>query len=236
MKKTFLTLLAVLFIVLAGQVNAQNLDEVLDKHFKTVGQEKLLEKQTTQIKASVQQMGMELPMVMKMKRPNKFRMEMEMQGQKMIQAYDGEKGWMIAPWISSEPQDLSGPELEQAMDQADIDGELYNYKEKGTTAALLGKVNVDGSPMFNIKLTGKDGNVKNYYIDAESYLIKKVKAKMSSQGQEVEVEQILSEYKNYDGILVPMKIESKTPMGTANVIFEAYIFGENFDDSIFAKP
>lgn len=236
MKKTFLTLLAVLFIVLTGQVNAQNLDEVLDKHFKAVGQEKLMEQQSYTVKAKVQQMGMELPMEMKIKRPNKFRMEMEMQGQKMIQAYDGEKGWMIAPWISAEPQDLSGPELEQAMDQADIDGELYNYKEKGTTATLLGKVNVDGSPMFNIKLTGKDGNVKNYFIDAESFLIRKVKAKVNAQGQEVEVEQTLSEYKNYDGILVPMKIESKMPMGTANVIFESYVFGEKFDESIFTKP
>ena len=161
---------------------------------------------------------------------------MEMQGQKMIQAFDGQKGWMIAPWISSEPQDLSGPELDQAMEQANIDGELYNYKEKGATASLLGKVNMDGSPMFNIKFTGKDGNVKNYFIDAESYLVRKVKSKVSAQGQEMEVEQNLSEYKNIDGILMPMKIESKMPMGSANVIFEEIKFGEKFDDSIFAKP
>jgi len=236
MKKSISTLLAILFIALTGQINAQNLDEVLDKHFKTVGQEKLLEKQSYSVKATIQQMGMELPMVMKMKRPNKFRVEMEMQGQKMIQAYDGAKGWMIAPWMSPEPQDLSGPELDQAMDQANIDGELYNYKDKGSTATLLGKVNVDGSPMFNIKLTDKDGNVKNYFIDAESYLVRKVKAKVNAQGQEVEVEQSLSDYKNIEGILMPMKIESKMPMGSANVVFESIVFGENFDDSIFTRP
>lgn len=225
-----------LFLASSNVAYTQNLDDVLAKHFETVGQEKLLEKQTYSVKATIQQMGMELPMVMKMKRPNKFRMEMEMQGQKMIQAYDGEKGWMIAPWISQEPQDLSGAELDQAMEQANIDGELYNYKEKGTTATLLGKVNVDGSPMFNIKLTDKKGNVKNYFIDAESYLVKRVKAKVNTQGQEVEVEQNMSDYKNIDGILMPMKIESKMPMGTANILFESIVFGENFDDSIFAKP
>ena len=236
MKKTISTLLALVFIALTGLVSAQNLDEVLDKHFKAVGQEKLMEKQTFLVQATIQQMGMELPMVMKMKRPNKFRVEMEMQGQKMIQAYDGEKGWMIAPWISSEPQDLSGPELDQAMEQANIDGELYNYKDKGSTATLLGKVNVDGSPMFNIKLTDKDGNVKNYFIDAESYLVRTIKTKVSMQGQEVEVENNLSDYKNIDGILMPMKMESKMPMGSANVIFESITFGENFDDSIFIRP
>ncbi|MGC9354651.1 MAG: LolA family protein [Mariniphaga sp.] len=236
MKKIVSTLLVILFAAFAGQVSAQSLDEILDKHFKTIGQEKLLEKQTYSVKATIQQMGMELPMVMKMKRPNKFRTEMEMQGQKMVQAYDGEKGWMIAPWISSEPQDLSGPELDQAMEQANIDGELYNYKDKGATATMLGKVNVDGTPMFNIKLTDKNGNVKNYFIDAESYLVKKVKAKVNAQGQEVEMEQNMSDYKNIDGILMPMKIEAKMPMGNANIIFESIVFGENFEDSIFERP
>ncbi|SHF93837.1 Outer membrane lipoprotein-sorting protein [Mariniphaga anaerophila] len=236
MKKTISAFLVILLFVAANHTQAQNLDEVLNKHFKAIGQEKLLEKQTYFVTAKIEQMGMELPMEMKMKRPNKFRMEMEMQGQKMIQVYNGEKGWMVAPWISPEPQDLSGPQLDQAMEQANIDGELYNYKEKGTTASLLGKVNVDGSPMYNIKLTDKDGNVKNYFIDADNYFIRKVKAKINAQGQEVEVEQNMSDYKEFDGIFMPTKIESKSPMGTANIIFGDIVFGEKFDDSIFEKP
>ena len=128
-----------------------------------------MEKQTFHIRTAVQQMGMELPMDMKMKRPNKFRMEMEMQGQKIIQTFDGAKGWVVAPWISAEPQELSGLNWSRAMQQANIDSELFNYKEKGFTATLLGKVNLDGSPAFNIKFTGEDGSAKNIYIDAESF-------------------------------------------------------------------
>jgi len=89
-------------------------------------------------------MGQELPMEMKMKRPNKFRVEMEMMGQKMVQAYDGEKGWMIAPWLSPDPQALEGDQLKQAMEQTDFEGELYNYKQKGSTVDFVGKVNADG--------------------------------------------------------------------------------------------
>lgn len=236
MKKSVFTIVATLILATFTGVQAQSLDDVLKNHFNAIGQEKLLKQETYMVKATVSQMGMEIPMEMKMKRPNKFKMEMDMQGQKMVQAYDGEKGWMIAPWMSPEPQDLSGPQLDQAMDQANIDGELYNYKEKGSSATLIGKVNVDGSPVFNIKLTDKDGNAKNYFIDAESYLVKKVKAKVSAQGQEVEVEQNMSDYKNFDGIMMPTKIESKSPMGTATILFSQIKFGENYDDSIFAKP
>jgi outer membrane lipoprotein-sorting protein len=236
MKISVLSFLVVFFVSVFNQSQAQNLQTVLDKHFKAVGQEKLLEKESYSIKATVRQMGMEIPMIMITKRPNKFRMEMEMMGQKMVQTYDGEKGWVLAPWISSEPQELSGPELSQAMDQANIDGELYNYSEKNTTAELIGKVNMEGTPVFNIRLTDKEGSVKNYFIDAETYLIRKVKAKSNTQGQEVEVEQILEEYKNIDGVMMPVKIESKTPMGSAEIVFNEIKFNEKFDDSVFTKP
>ena len=44
-----------------------------------------------------------------------------------IQAYDGETGWQIMPFAgSSEPEKVSGDELEQFMDQADIDGPLVD--------------------------------------------------------------------------------------------------------------
>jgi outer membrane lipoprotein-sorting protein len=173
---------------------------------------------------------------MKLKRPNKFRMEMEMQGMKMVQAYDGEKGWMIAPWVSQEPQDLTGPELSQAMDQANFDGELYNYAEKGTEATLVGKVNVEGTPMYNIRLTDKNGTVKNYFIGAEDYLIGKVKTRVNAQGQEIEVETNLSDYKEIDGVKMPTKIVSKNPMGNATITFKEINFNDEIEDSLFAKP
>jgi outer membrane lipoprotein-sorting protein len=236
MKISVLSFLAVFLVSVLNQSQAQNIQSVLDNHFKAVGQEKLLEMESYSIKATVKQMGMEIPMNMKTKRPNKFRMEMEMMGQKMVQTYDGEKGWVLAPWVSSEPQELTGPELSQAIDQANIDGELYNYSEKGTTGELIGKVNMEGTPVFNIRLTDKEGTVKNYFIDAETWLVRKIRAKINAQGQEVEVEQSLADYKNIDGVMMPSKIESKTPMGTVEIVFDEIKFNEKFDDSVFSKP
>jgi len=235
MKKTILTLVILVFAA-ANIAQAQNLQDVLDKHFKAIGQEKLSDIETYRIKAKVEQMGMEIPMDMKMKRPDKFRMEMEMQGQKMIRTYNGEKGWMLAPWVSSEPQALTGAELEQAMTQADIDGELYNYEKKGFTAELLGKEFSGDAEVFNIKLTGEDGVERNYYINTDSYLVHSVKGKVEAQGQEITIEQIMGDYKDFDGIKMATKIEQKSPMGSANIIFEEIEFGVPLADSIFEKP
>ncbi len=236
MKKLIITTLAILIIASMNFVQAQSLDDVLKKHFKAVGQDKLVAAKTFYMKAKLSQMGMELPMEMRMKRPNKFKVEMEMQGQKMIQAFDGEKGWMIAPWISPDPQVLEGDQLKQAMEQADFEGELYNYKEKGHTVDYVGKVNADGKEAYKIKLTAKDGSIKNYFIDAGTNLIFKVKAKVSAGGQEIEVDQLLTDYKDFDGIKMATKMESKTPMGNVSITVIDFKINENFDDAVFAQP
>ena len=66
MKKLILTFLAIFVVVVFS--DAQTLDEVLTKHFKAVGQEKLVDVKTFVMQAKVSQMGMELPMEMKIKR------------------------------------------------------------------------------------------------------------------------------------------------------------------------
>jgi hypothetical protein len=236
MKKSVITAITILIVALANVAQAQSLNEVLDKHFKAVGQEKLVAVQSFYVKAKVSQMGMEMPMEMKIKKPDMFIITISMQGEKMIQAFDGQKGWMIAPWVSPEPQELAGEQLIQAKEQVDMNGELYDYEKKGSSAELGGKVNVDGKDMYRIKLTTKDGNLKDYFIDADTYYITKVKTKVSAQGQTVDVEQNMSDYKTTDGITMPTKIESKSPMGSAIILMEEIKFNEKFDDAIFKQP
>jgi outer membrane lipoprotein-sorting protein len=165
-----------------------------------------------------------------------FITNIDIQGQKMVQAFDGEKGWMIIPMMSPDPQVLAGDQLAQASEQANMEGELYNYEKKGSTAEMGGKVNVEGKDMYRIKLTDKNGNLKDYFIDANTYLVSRVKAKVSAQGQTVDVEQIMGDYKTIDGITIAMKIESKSPMGTAVITMEEVKFNEKFDDAIFKQP
>jgi hypothetical protein len=236
MKKTVITVIAIIIVAIVNVAQAQSINEVFEKHFKAVGQEKLASVQTFYVKAKVSQMGMEMPMEMKIKKPEMFIITITMQGQKMIQAFDGQKGWMIAPWVSPDPQELTGEQLTQAKEQVDMNGELYNYEKKGSTAELGGKVNVDGKDAYRIKLTTKDGNVKDYFIDAETYYITKIKTKVSAQGQTVDVEQNMSDYKTIDGITMAMKIETKSPMGSAIIIMEEIKFNEKFDDAIFKQP
>ncbi|MCE4563863.1 hypothetical protein INQ51_06030 [Maribellus sp. CM-23] len=234
MKRTFILTALMLFAFIGS--HAQSLDDVLKKHYAATGQEKLAAVKTFYVKAKISVMGMDMPMTIQMKKPDKFRIEMEAMGQKIIQAYDGESGWMQNPMAGAGTTDLKGPELKQAMSQADLEGELYNYEKKGHSAELLGKVNADGKEAYKIKLTNADGTVKDYFIDADTYLINKIKVTIESMGQTVDVETKVSEYKDVNGIKMGSKMEISTPMGNQSMVMEEIKLDESMDDSIFARP
>jgi len=236
MKKSILTLCAIVFVGLTNITQSQTLEDILSKHFKAVGQDKLIAAKTIIITAKIKQMGMEMPLEMQVKKPNKFVVSFDMQGQKMIQAFDGEKGWVIAPWISPDPQELTGDQLRLAQQQVNLEGDLYNYKEKGSVAELIGKVNIDGKEAYRIKLTTNDNSAKDFFLDANSYYINSVKASVLAQGQTMNIEQKMSNYKTFDGITMPTLIVSNSPMGNVEIVYEDIKFNENINDSVFKQP
>ncbi len=229
---TFAILIAALFTVVKGQ----DLSEILDQHFSVVGQEKLIKIKTFSIYGKIVTMGAEFPFIQKMKKPNKFRIEMSMQGNKMIQAFDGDKGWFIAPWISVDIQDLTGPQLKQAKDQANMEGDLYNWEEKGHQAEYLGTEDMEGTEAHKIKLTKKEGDEIFFYIDSESYIILKETRKMTVQGSEMEIESFPGNYEVLDGIVFPMSIKSITMGQETQILFDSVKFDMKMDDSIFVRP
>ena len=235
--KKLLSVFLLSFLFASSQIlQAQYLEQVLKKHFEAVGQDRLLKVECMVSNATVMQMGMELPVVIKYKRPNKFRTEVNIQGQSIVQAFDGTDGWQIIPMVSPDPTDLVGEQLKQAAEQADIDGQLWNYKEKGSTVELTGKEDMEGTEVYHIKLTTKDGDVQNYYIDAETYLLLKVKSTLNIQGQEIEAENIMGNYRNFDGIVMPMSIESKAMGQSSQIVINTVDFNVTLEDSVFTRP
>ena len=177
MRKSIFTSLLVAFAAISF-TTAQDLDKILDNHFETIGQKNLKNVKTIQANGKAVMMGMESPFQMISKRPDKIQVTVEVQGAKIIQAYDGETAWMINPMMgSADPVDMTGPEADGLIESADLDGQLWNYKEKGHQLELEGTEEVDGAEAYVLKLTKKNGNIDYYYLETESYLILKMKSK-----------------------------------------------------------
>jgi outer membrane lipoprotein-sorting protein len=237
MKKSIFISLMVL-LVATSVSTAQDLDKILDNHFETIGQKELLDVKTIQATGKAVMMGMESPFEMVGKRPNKVRITIEFQGAQIIQAYDGETAWMVNPMMgSADPIDMTGPEADGMIESSDMDGQLWNYKEKGHQLELEGTEEVDGAEAYVLKLTKKNGNIDYYYLETESYLILKMKSKTMMNGSETESETLLSNYQEIDGYIMAFTIEQKVGGQTAiTIMMDDVKSNVSLEDSIFSKP
>ncbi len=234
-----LTLIFSLTFLLCVEASAQTVDELIKKNLDAKGGVQKL-KAVKSIKATgkITQQGLEIPIILQQRRPGMARMDITFQGKSMVQAYDGANGWKIDPFQgSSEPEKLAGDDLKDVQEQSDIDGPLVDYKEKGHTVELIGKEDVEGTPAYKLKLTLKNGDVRNIYLDAENYLELKVSLKRKTPGGEIEVDQFVGNYKPVNGILYAFSIESKVKGQTVNQITIDKVESDvAIDEALFKMP
>jgi outer membrane lipoprotein-sorting protein len=238
-RKTFAWLLVA---GLAGAaVQAQTADEIINKNLEARGgKDKIKAVQTARMTGKlVMGQGMEAPITMELARPNKMRMEFTLQGMTGIQAYDGKSGWSVMPFMGkTEPEKMSDDDIKQAEDMADMDGLLVDYKEKGHQVEYVGKEDVEGTPAHKLKVTKKNGDVVNVYIDAESYMEIKDAGKVKVRGQEIEGQTVFGDFKKVDGIVYPFSIEQKSSAGPGGMTISISKIEVNptVDASRFAMP
>ncbi|HEX4964227.1 MAG TPA: hypothetical protein VF173_25615 [Thermoanaerobaculia bacterium] len=191
---------------------AQTADEIIEKHLKAMGgKDKLKAVQSERITGKmVMGQGMEAPFTMEMSRPNRMRMEFTFQGMTGVQAFDGKTAWSVMPFMGkTEPEAMPEDETKRLQEQGNMDGLLMDYKEHGRTVELVGKEELEGTPVYKLKVTQKSGDVVYVYIDAEQYMQIKQTGKSKVRGQEVESEVIFGDFKTVDGLVFPYSIEQK---------------------------
>ncbi len=227
-----------LFIIFSAVGFSQSLEEVLSKHFNAIGQENLVKVNTMISKGKLAQMGQNLPFKMIYARPLKFRFEVTFQGLTMIQAFDGVKGWATNPFMGDgEPAEIPADQLKNLKVQADMDGALWNYKDKGYTAELLPNEKIEGVECYSISLKDSTGDDFKILIDTQSFMILKQTSKTVMGGQPVEMEIYPSNYKDINGIKIAFAIEVKAEGQTIySMALDTNEFDSKVDDKIFVMP
>lgn len=235
-----LNLLIATLLISFLSVNAQDLtiDEVLENYYEVMGFDKLKDINTVVMAGKSVNQGMETPFTVTTVRPDKYRLEIEIQGQKMIQVYNSGIGWFVAPWTGTlDAQDLPAEQLKPMKRQADIDGPLYNYKEKGHTAEFLGKDDLEGTEVYKIKLTYDDGDAGTYFIDAENFVVLKEESIMNMRGQEIKSEVLYSDFKPINDMIMPFSFQILMNGQVSQTInIENVEFDNKIDSGIFEKP
>lgn len=182
----------------------------------------------------------QLPFVMQMKRPRKSRLEIRFQDETAVQVYDGEHGWKLRPFLGrDEVESFTPEEASQAANWAELDGPLVNYAGKGTQVALDGTEAVEGHPCYRLKLTLKGGAVRHVWIDAATFLERKIDGDPSRlDGRMRNVAIYYRDYKTENGLKMPRLLETVIEGGRQphKMTIEHVTVNQPLADTQFAKP
>ena len=230
MKKLFFILTGLVFTV---ALSSQSIDEIVKKYSEAMKSDKLSSVTTIKITGKMSAMGMEFPIVMFMKNPNKIKAVYNINGQEMVTVFDGEKGYMINPMAgSSDPVEITGDQLDQVQKSSLFKNSLANYFKEGKLT-LEGDENVNNKPAFKIKATIGTSPVY-MFIDKESYLLVKTSATVEQMGQSMNVDSYPSDYSDVDGVVIPKKTTSMANgMEVGVMSFDKVEVNIPMEDSVF---
>ena len=179
-----------------------------------------------------------LPFRMELKRPLKSRLELDFNGTTAVQIFDGAKGWKLRPFLGRTNWDAySADELKQAAAEPGIDGLLIDYAAKGTRVDLAGTDKVEGHAAYKLKVTRKDGQVRQVWIDGQSFLdIKVAGDPRRVDGKMRKVVVLMRDFKSEQGLMIP-RVQETAVEGVAKtekIQIDGVTVNPKLDDSRFA--
>lgn len=213
-----------------------DLSSVLKSHHKAVGQKKL-----SKI-GGVKQTGVftigpaEIPVVI-YRQVGNIRIEYSYNpdGKPAVSIYSNNKGLKSPPWDTEAAVDLAGEELARIKEDAMVTGVFANYEELGYTANIFSSKNEKSKyPVIDLK---RDDQITELtaYLDEEN-LVTRLDISRFLGGRMVTTKVVYSEYKDFAGVKLPLKIEEldgNRPL--SSIIINSVETGLDFDKSLFEK-
>ena len=209
MRSTVLSLALVGLLPPTGA--AQTADEIIAKVLAARGGlDKIRDVQTERITGRIS-FGPDAsgPFIAEFKRPLKMRMQLTVQNRTLVRVYDGETGWANNPFAGQMlPETMGDEELKAMAEEADFDGPLVDYKEKGNKIELLGKDKFQNKDVWRLKVTTKKGDVRQYLYDSGSFLLLKWEGTRKFGGKEFPMQTYFRDYRDVEGLKFPFQMET----------------------------
>ncbi|HEX4826184.1 MAG TPA: hypothetical protein VFV19_17930 [Candidatus Polarisedimenticolaceae bacterium] len=143
-----------------------------------------------------------------LKRPGKTRFEFTLQGITAVFASDGTRGWQVSPFQGDVDAHALPPEaVAEAVEQADIEGPLVDWKAKGHKVELAATEPVDGRPAYKLKVTLKSGDIRYDYIDTKTSRLVRTDSTRQLRGSPVAIVTTFGDFKMTGGALFPGHVE-----------------------------
>lgn len=193
---------------------------------------------TTTMNGKANMQGMEFPITVTAAEGDMQYVEINVQGQKIVQAFDGEIAWQIMPFAGvTEATEMSEEEAEQSKDMRFL-SEFIDSEERGFTLESVESKEVEGTPTYGVRVTDEKGYDHTYYFDTE-YMIPIMMTSPVKSGpmKGTVMETYMSDYQEVEGLMVPMFMEVKVNGNTVQkMTFTEVVLNPEIDKAMFSMP
>ena len=220
-------------------VNAQTVDDIVNKHMTAIGGKDALTKiKSMNIESEVTVMGQTFPSSTTILVNKGFKNVTTVNGMEIIQAFSTDTAWSVNPLMgATTPTGLSSDQKKMGASSYDVGGPLVDYKEKGNVVELAGNDSVNGVKAIKLKIKEKNGTETTMSLDPNTYYVIKQEVKASVDGQDVVSTSLFSDFKKTDsGVVMPF-VTNTTNQGFDILITHTKIqFNKDVDPKIFEIP
>lgn len=233
MKKLQMGIFAVAAIMSIQLAKAQTADEIINKYVAALGgKEKLMTLKSVKKVGGLNVQGTDVSVTTTVLQGVGSRNDISVPGMgEGFQIVNATKGWDFMPFMGqASPEEISADKLKASQGLLDLQGVLFNYKEKGSQVELSGKENVEGTEAYKLKFTNKMGVVSTLFIDTKTnYLVRTITLSKTTNGDE-NVEVTYSDFKkNDEGYLFPFS----QAIDRGTIVFSAIETNKPVDEKIF---
>lgn len=230
-------------LILAAPIAAQTVDEIVAQHIEARGgQTRLRAVQTIKITRTVATPFSNVRVIIYRKRPQLFRAE---QGPTEPGAPLVPRGINAdAAWDTVQGKVVPRPEAEAAEAReldADFDGLLVDWKQKGHTVTLDGKESLPWGDAYKLRVKTKSGAERIVYLDAKTFLERRqIGILKLPGGRQFDVVIDFDNYRDIDGVKFPFDITEDRTGKEPSVSFVTYTekieVNVPMDDGLFGAP
>lgn len=191
-------MLCLLMVAGASMAQAQTVDEIIAKNIEAMGgKEKLASLNSVKISGTLNVQGFDVELTTTILNQKGSRNDINVPG--MGEGYiilTPTKGWNYLPFQGmTAPEELTEDQVKTRASQLDIQGPLFNYKEKGNQVELVSTDQNGENKLYKLKVTYKNGKVSYFFIDSKTFYRVKTVTTVEANGESVEIETTYSDFR-----------------------------------------
>jgi hypothetical protein len=220
---------------------AQTVDEIVSRHVAARGgYERLQAIKTIRLTRTIATPFSTIDVVVYKKRPQLFRAEQTAPGAPTVpRGINPEAVWDVQQGKVVIRADAAAAEAREF--DADFDGLLVDWKQKGHTVTSEGREKLPGGEALKLKVTTKSGAIRTIYLDAVTFLDRRHVGSLNLPGgRRFDVVTDFSNWREVEGVKFPFDIEEertgREPVQSFVIYTKQIEVNVPMDDSLFAPP